>query len=63
MFECATVELSMTKMKNMIVCCMYRTPGANVGAFCESLDNILSDIKSKKTMYICEDFNIDILIY
>ena len=61
MFECVTVELNMRKMKNVIVSCMYRTPGANVGAFCESLDNILSDIKSKKTMYICGDFNIDIL--
>ena len=40
---------------------MYRTPGANVGAFCESLDNILSGIKSKMTMYVCGDFNIDIL--
>ncbi|KAK2183282.1 hypothetical protein NP493_317g00007 [Ridgeia piscesae] len=61
MFKCVTVELNMRKMKNLIVSCMYRTPGANVGAFCESLDNILSDIKSKKTMYICGDFNIDIL--
>ena len=60
-FECVTVELNMRKMKNVIVSCMYRTPGANVGAFCESLDNILSDIKSKKTMYICGDFNIDTL--
>ena len=51
----------MRKMKNVIVSCMYRTPGANVGAFCESLDNILSDIKSKMTMYICGDFNIDTL--
>ena len=60
-FECVTVELNMRKMKNVIVSCMYRTPGANVGAFYESLDNILSDIKSKKTMYICGDFNIDTL--
>ena len=49
------------KDENVIVSCMCRTPGANVGAFCESVDNILSDIKSKKTMYICGDFNIDIL--
>ena len=61
MFECVTVELNRRKMKNVIVSCMYTTPGANVGAFCESVDNILSDIKSKKTMYICGDFNIDIL--
>ena len=56
MFECVTVELKMKRMKNVIVSCMYRTPGANVGAFCESLDNIFSDIKSK-----CGYFNIDIL--
>ena len=61
MFECVTVEINIRKMKNLIVNCMYRTPGANVGAFCELLDNILSDIKSKKTMCICGDFNIDIL--
>ena len=61
MFECVTVELNMRKMKNVIVSCIYRTPGANVRAFCEALDNILSNIKSKKTMYICGDFNIDIL--
>ena len=52
MFECVTVELNMRKMTNVIVSCMYRTPGAKVGAFCESLDNILGDIKSKKTIYI-----------
>ena len=60
-FECVTVELNMRKMNNIIVSCMYRTPGANVGAFCKSNDNILSDIKSKKTVYICGDFNIYIL--
>ena len=47
------------------ICQLYRIPGANVGAFCESLDNILSDIKSKNTMYIYiyiyiyGDFNIE----
>ena len=45
MFECVTVELNMTNMKNVIVSYMYRTPGSNVGAFCEALDNILCDIK------------------
>ena len=30
--------------KNVIVSCMYITPGANVGAFCESLEEILRDI-------------------
>ena len=61
-FECVTVELNMKKMKHVIVGCMCRTSGANVDTFCESVEYILSDINSKKTIiYICGDFNIDIL--
>ena len=51
----------MRNIKNVIDSCMHITQGANVGAFCECLDNILRDIKSKKTIYICENLNIDIL--
>ena len=48
----------MRKMKHVIVSCMYSTPGAEC-AYCESLENILSDTKSKRLyMWI---FNIDIL--
>ena len=42
-FGIITVELSMRKMKTVIVSCMHRTRGANAG--------------SRKTMYICWDFN------
>ena len=46
MFECVTVELNMRKMKIVIVNCTYRTPGANVGDFCESVDNIRSRLSA-----------------
>ena len=36
-FECLTVELNMPKMKNVIISCVYRTPGARLDTFCESL--------------------------
>ena len=49
----------MRNMKNVIIIYMYRTPSANVGAFCESIENIISDIKSKMTMYVCGGFNIE----
>ena len=38
----------MMNMKNVIISCMYRTPGANVGAFCEFLEHIyLTGINKK----------------
>lgn len=49
----------MKKMKNVIVSCMYRMPGTNLSAFCESAEIILSGIKSNKTMFIFGDFNIE----
>ncbi|KAK2167144.1 hypothetical protein NP493_1288g01036 [Ridgeia piscesae] len=50
----------MRKMKNVIVSCMSRIPSANVGAFSEPLENILSDIKSKR---LCIHVDISTLIY
>ena len=60
-FECLTVELNMPKMKNVIISCVYRTPGARLDTFCESLENIISGMNVNKAIYICGDFNIDLL--
>ena len=47
-FECLTVELNMPKMKNVIISCVYRTPGARLDTFCESLETIISGMNVNK---------------
>ena len=61
MFECVTVELDLKKHKNITVSCVYRTPGSDVDLFCESLEQIFSDVMPRKSMFICGDFNIDLM--
>ena len=46
---------------NVIVSCIYRTPGSPLDTFCENLELNLSDVKSIKTIFVCGDFNIDLL--
>ena len=49
-------------MNNVVVSCVYRAPGGSVDIFnekWEELLNMLSD--KKKTVYICGDFNLDLL--
>ena len=60
-FECVTVELDLKKNKNITVSCVYRTPGSDVDLFCESLEQIFSDVMPRKSMFICGDFNIDLM--
>ena len=60
-FECVTVELTIKNHTNVVVSCMYRTPGSNLDMFCENIEHILNDAKSIKTIFVCGDFNIDLL--
>ena len=41
--------------------CVYRTPGSDVDLSCESLEQIFSDVMPRKSMFICGDFNIDLM--
>ena len=52
MFECVTVELDLKKHKHITVSCVYRTPGSDVDLFCESLEQIFSDVMPRKSMFI-----------
>ena len=63
LFECVTVELDLKKHKNITVSCVYRTPGSDVDLFCESLEQIFTDVVLRKSMFICGDFNIDLMKY
>ena len=63
MFECVTVELDLKKHKHITVSRVYRTPRSDVHVFCESLEHIFTDVVPRKSMFICGDFNIDLMKY
>ena len=50
--EYVTVELTIKNHTNVVVSCMYRTPGSNLDTFCENIEHILSDAKSIKTIFV-----------
>ena len=56
-----TVELTIKNHTNVVVSCIYRTPGSPIDKFCENLELNLSDVKSIKTIFVCGDFNIGLL--
>ena len=47
--------------KNVVVSCLYRTPGSNTNDFSEILYDLYSELSVSKTNFICGDFNLDIL--
>ena len=57
------VSVSKPMRKTVTISCIYRTPGSNIDMFIESLEKIFTDNKPKTTMFICGDFNIDLLKY
>lgn len=62
--ECITVELRIGNMKNIIVSCIYRAPGTNIDMFTDQLESMIKTVRNtNKTIFICGDFNIDLLKY
>ena len=51
----------MQKHKNIIMSCVYRTPGSDIDRFCEYMDQLLTYANPSKTKFVCGDFNIDLL--
>ena len=46
--------------KNVIILCIYRSPGGNLVYFLDQLDSILNSLENLKTEFIiCGDFNIN----
>ena len=37
-FECVSVKLSIKNYSNVIINCVYRTPGSNLETFCEKIE-------------------------
>ncbi|XP_042076683.1 uncharacterized protein LOC106633234 [Haplochromis burtoni] len=58
--ECLSVEISIEKRKNLIVSCIYRTPGSKIEIFKDNMEDLFTNINQKR-MFICGDFNIDLL--
>ena len=56
-FECLNVKLLLKTQ--IIVSCLYRKPSSKIAEFMECIESMLSCIKG--SMYICADFNIDLL--
>lgn len=57
--ECITIEIYCEKKKNIILSCIYRSPGSNIETFTEWMEKSFSI--SNKTLFICGDFNIDLM--
>ena len=61
MYECKTVELIFENCKNTYLTCVYITPGSSIELFIEIFFLILNNMNMNKNVYICGDFNIDLL--
>ena len=59
--EISTVEISRSKAKNIIVSCVYRQPGRNIETCTNLIEEVLQSMNSNKFIYMCGDFNIDLL--
>ena len=44
---------------NVIVSCLYRTPGYNTNDFSEILYDLYSELSVSKTIFICGDRRVD----
>ena len=64
MYESIFIELTIDKNVHVLVSCIYRRPGCCIRAFCNELRPLLHDvIKSNQSVFICGDFNINLLKY
>ncbi|XP_051919919.1 uncharacterized protein LOC127599747 [Hippocampus zosterae] len=61
LMECLTIEIHNKKASNIIISCIYRTPGTCINTFNKKLTDMLSYYNDKKTRIIGGDFNIDLL--
>ena len=50
--ECVTVELCINKRKNIIVNCVYRTPGSDIQTFIDQIETVIKNVKNVKKINI-----------
>ncbi len=58
--ESITLEIIVESGKNVIVSCIYRTPGSDIHIYTDFVEQILNFVKNK-TVYIIGDTNVDLL--
>lgn len=58
LMECLTVEIEMEKQRNIVITCVYRTPGSSVKTFIENLEQLLVGMNANKMSIFCGDFNL-----
>lgn len=58
--ECVTVEIINDKIKNVVISCIYRSPGSCVDEFNKVILKLFANYNSKD-LFICGDFNFDLL--
>ena len=51
-FECVTVQIAIKNHTNVIINCIYRTPGSNLDISCKKIEHILGDVKALKTIFL-----------
>lgn len=60
LLECLTIEIFVEKSKNVIVSCIYRSPGSSIETFKDCIGEMFSKTH-QKVVFICGDFNIVLL--
>ena len=58
--ECITIEICMGIKRNVMVSCVYRTPGSNIDIFTDVMERMFAKI-DQKVHFVCGDYNIDLL--
>ena len=60
--ELVCIEITRRHSKNVLINCIYRSPGTDMNVFNDRVGHLLSKLNNKLT-YMCGDFNIDLLHY
>lgn len=56
------IELSCVELEEFIIVCVYRPPSGNFNVFESTMEDVIKKIcKSKKSIVVCGDFNVNLL--
>ena len=61
LLETITIEVIIPRHKNILITCLYMTIGSNIHNFVDCLEQLFSGLSVLKTIFICGDFNTNIL--
>ena len=58
---CVTVEIEVEKTTNILISCIYRTPGSCLVTINEKMVDMYDNRHNNKIIIVCGDFNLDLL--